>query len=71
MLRNVKDLRGYAIGASDGDIGKAVDLYFDDEAWVLRYLAVDTGAWFPGRQVLISPISLGPPTGRHEYFRWR
>ena len=61
MLRSVKDLRGYAIGASDGDIGQVDDLYFDDESWVLRYLAVDTGTSLPGRRVLISPISLGHP----------
>ena len=61
MLRSAKALRGYAIGASDGDIGQVDDLYFDDEAWVLRYLAVDTGTWLPGRRVLISPISLGHP----------
>jgi len=61
MLRSVKDLQGYAIGASDGDIGQVDDLYFDDESWVLRYLAVDTGTWLPGRRVLISPISLGHP----------
>ena len=61
MLRSAKELRGYAIGASDGDIGQVDDLYFDDEAWVMRYLAVDTGTWLSGRRVLISPISLGQP----------
>jgi hypothetical protein len=29
MLRSAKELRGYAIGASDGDIGQVDDLYFD------------------------------------------
>lgn len=61
MLRTVKDLRGYAINASDGDIGRVDDLYFDDEAWVMRYLVVDTGTWLPGRRVLISPIAIGHP----------
>ena len=61
MLRSVKELRGYTIGASDGDIGQVDDLYFDDEAWVMRYLAVDTGTWLSSRRVLISPISLGRP----------
>ena len=61
MLRSAKELRGYAITASDGDIGQVDDLYFDDEAWVMRYLAVDTGTWLPGRRVLISPISLDHP----------
>ena len=40
MLRNSKDLEGCAIGATDGAIGDVKDLYFDDEAWVIRYLVV-------------------------------
>jgi sporulation protein YlmC with PRC-barrel domain len=59
MLRNVKDLRGYSIRASDGVIGKVDDFYFDDETWAVRYLVVDTGTRLSGRKVLISPIALG------------
>jgi PRC-barrel domain protein len=59
MLRNVKDLRGYAIGAIDGTIGKVDDFYFDDEDWGMRYLVVDTGRWLSGRRVLISPVAVG------------
>jgi uncharacterized protein YrrD len=61
MLRNVTDLRGYAIRATDGVIGHVDDFYFDDEAWAIRYLVVETGRWLPDRQVLISPISIGHP----------
>jgi sporulation protein YlmC with PRC-barrel domain len=61
MLRNVKDLRGYAIRATDGVIGKVDDLYFDDEDWAIRYLVVDTGGWLAGRKVLISPLAIGQP----------
>jgi hypothetical protein len=59
MLRNLKGLRGYAIRASDGVIGKVDDFYFDDDTWAIRYLVVDTGTWLSGRKVLISPIALG------------
>jgi hypothetical protein len=59
MLRNVKDLRGYAIRATDGVIGHVDDVYFDDEKWGIRYLVVNTGNWLSGRKVLISPIALG------------
>ena len=59
MLRNIKDLRGYAIRATDGAIGKVDDFYFDDEDWGIRYLVVDTGSWLSGRKVLISPIAVG------------
>jgi sporulation protein YlmC with PRC-barrel domain len=61
MLRNVTDLRSYTIHATDGDIGTVDDLYFDDEDWAIRYLAVDTGHWLSGRKVLISPLAIGHP----------
>ncbi|HMJ89721.1 MAG TPA: PRC-barrel domain-containing protein [Candidatus Acidoferrum sp.] len=59
MLRSIKQLYGNQLGASDGDIGHVKDFYFDDVNWAVRYLVVDTGTWLPGRQVLISPYSLG------------
>lgn len=59
MLRSVKELEGYAIGATDGTVGKVTNFYFDDLAWVIRYLVVETGAWLSGRKVLISPIAIG------------
>jgi uncharacterized protein YrrD len=61
MLRNVNDLRGFAIHATDGLIGEVDDLYFDDENWAVRYLVVDTGGWLSGRKVLISPYAIGLP----------
>jgi sporulation protein YlmC with PRC-barrel domain len=61
MLRSVNDLRGYAIRATDGVIGKVEDLYFDDDDWAIRYLIVDTGTWLRDRKVLISPIAIGHP----------
>jgi len=61
MFRSIKDLEGYAVGATDGPIGHVKDFYFDDQAWVVRYLVVDTGAWLASRKVLISPIAVGRP----------
>ena len=61
MLRTLKQFEECAIGATDGDIGEVKDLYFDDYAWTIRYLIVDTGSWLPGRKVLISPISIQKP----------
>ena len=59
MLRSSKQLYGYKLGASDGEIGHVKDFYFDDQSWAVRYLIADTGSWLPGRQVLISPHSVG------------
>jgi sporulation protein YlmC with PRC-barrel domain len=62
MLRSMKDLQGYAIHASDGDIGHVEDFYFDDDTWAIRYFVVDTTGWLTARNnVLISPIAIGQP----------
>lgn len=61
MLRSTEELRGYKIRAMDGDIGKVHEFYFDDLAWIARYLVVDTGNWLPGRKVLLWPGLLGQP----------
>src|ERR1019366_3948857 len=58
MLRSMNDLEDCAIRATDGIIGQVKDLYFDDKAWVIRYLVVDTGTWLSSRKVLISPIAI-------------
>jgi len=56
-MRTAGELKGGTIEAMDGDIGSVQDLYFDDHSWTVRYVVVDTGAWLPGRQVLISPFA--------------
>lgn len=58
MLRSVKDLGGFSIGATDGDIGQVEAFYFDDVSFTIRHLVVDTGGWLGGRKVLISPRAL-------------
>jgi hypothetical protein len=57
MLRSLKDLERYKVGATDGDVGRVVNFLLDDERWAIRYLVVETGSFFNERQVLISPIS--------------
>jgi hypothetical protein len=58
MLIKSKDLKGYKLGATDGDIGKVEEFYFDDQHWTVRYLVADTEKWLVGRKVLISPYAL-------------
>ena len=55
MLQSVEELYGKKLVATDGLIGHVKDFYFDDKHWAIRYLVVDTGAWLPGRMVLLSP----------------
>ncbi len=54
-LRSTHEVKGYHIHATDGDIGEVEDFIIDDATWKLEYLVVDTGHWFPGKKVLISP----------------
>ncbi len=54
-LRSTREVTGYRIHATDGEIGHAEDFILADQDWVLRYLVVDTKNWLPGRKVLISP----------------
>jgi hypothetical protein len=58
MLTKTTNLEGFAIRAKDGELGTVEQFYFDDETWAIRYLTVQTGGWFGGRRVLISPISI-------------
>lgn len=59
MKRSVKQLYGEKLVAGDHEIGHIKDFYFDDEKWGIRYVVVETGSWFTGRAVLISPHALG------------
>ncbi|MBE3064674.1 MAG: PRC-barrel domain containing protein, partial [Spirochaetes bacterium] len=43
MLRSMKDLHGFTIGATDGDIGTVIGCFFDDLSYTVRYVVVDTG----------------------------
>ncbi len=57
MLRSLKDLEGYLISATDGEIGSVANFLFDDQRWAIRYLVAETGGSLGGRRVLISPSS--------------
>jgi hypothetical protein len=63
MLRSMKDIQGYVLGAQDGEIGRCSDFLFDDRKWTVRYIVADTHKWLPDRKVLISPISIGDADG--------
>jgi hypothetical protein len=64
MLRSISDsLKSDTVNATDGEVGKVEDAYFDDQNWVLRYFVIETGSWLVSRQVLISPRSVIPPLG--------
>lgn len=68
MQRNIKSLIGYNLAATDGEIGKVEEFYFDDKNWSVRYLVVKTGSWAFGRSVLISPMALQKPDWERREF---
>ncbi|MBD3379802.1 MAG: PRC-barrel domain containing protein [Candidatus Omnitrophica bacterium] len=59
MLRSIREIQGYRINASDGEIGKAADFFFEENEWSVRYLVVKTGNWLFGKEVLVSPSAFG------------
>jgi hypothetical protein len=68
MLWNASAIRGFAIEASDGEIGTVSDFLFDDASWLVRWLVVDTGNWLSGRKVLLPPSVLGRLDAKDSVF---
>lgn len=58
MLESTHLLIGFSLATEDGEIGSIKDFYFDDQYWNIRYLVVETGNWFFGRKVLVSPYAI-------------
>ena len=54
-LRSVGDVMGYYIEAKDGDLGHVEDFLVDPRDWAIRYMAVTTRNWWPGKKVLVAP----------------
>lgn len=54
-LRSAREVSGYRIQASDGEIGHVQDFILDDETWDIRYVVVDTRNWWMGKEVLVAP----------------
>ncbi len=68
MKPNIKSLVGFTMGATDGEVGKVKEFYFDDHTWTIRYLIVETGSWLNHRKVLIAPEALLKPDWEHHIF---
>lgn len=55
-LLSVSSISGYAMQAKHGEpVGHVEDFLYDGVDWSIRLLAIDTSAWWPGREVLIPP----------------
>jgi len=54
-LRSTQEVSSYHIAATDGEIGHVEDFILEDDSWTIRYLAIDTRNWLPGKKVIVSP----------------
>lgn len=61
MYSSVKELFDCKIKAEDGEMGHVHDVLFDENAWCVRYIVVDTGPWLIGRKVLVAPVAARGP----------
>lgn len=65
-LRSMQEVATYHVAANDGAIGEVEDFIVETDDWTIRYLAIDTGSWLPGKHVLISTLWLGQINWAHE-----
>ena len=54
-LHSAREVEGYHVAATDGDIGHVEDFFIEDEDWAISLLGISTRNWLPGRTVVISP----------------
>jgi len=64
MLHLAQKIAGTTVNGTDGEIGTLEDFYFEEAGWNVRYLLVDTGSWFDGKRVLLSPSAVQGGWGR-------
>jgi uncharacterized protein YrrD len=58
---NASAIKGYAIAATDGDVGHVADILIDSASWMVRWLIVDTGSWLNQRTVGLPVWALSRP----------
>ena len=52
-LQSTQAVTGYTIHATDGEIGVVSGFRVDDRSWAILQLAVETGHWYSGKEILI------------------
>ena len=54
-LQSTGGVSGYQIQTVDGTIGHVSSFLVDAKSWAIRELVVETGHWYSGKEILISP----------------
>ncbi len=57
-LRSTNAVTGYSIQATDGAMGSVSGFLVDGKKWVIRELTVETGHWYSGKEILITPAKI-------------
>jgi hypothetical protein len=57
-LRSCKEIVNYHIQAVDGEIGRFKSMLIDDDTWTIQCCIANTGNWWFGHQVLITPQAI-------------
>lgn len=54
-VRSLRRLTQANVLALDGEIGPIVDYLVEPSDWSIRFMVIETGSWWSGRQVLVAP----------------
>ena len=54
-LSSTKEVMGYRLLATDGEVGRVVDFILDDDCRRILFLEIDLEEWLSGKEVLVSP----------------
>jgi len=57
-LRSVNEVTGYNIQATDGEFGSISGFLVDQRKWLIRELTLETGHWYSGKEILITPAKI-------------
>jgi hypothetical protein len=60
MSTSLEKLHGSTVVGLDGDVGTIARFLLQLNPWVVRYIVIETGSWWAGKEVLISPWSIAP-----------
>jgi uncharacterized protein YrrD len=54
-LRSCQAVSGYHIQTGEDAIGHVIDFIVDENSWAICHLVVETGHWYSGKEIAISP----------------
>ena len=58
-LQSVLAVTGFHLQARDGIAGRVTGFLVDEKSWLIRELAVETGPWYAGKEILIPTHLIG------------